>query len=87
MTWQVNWFNIFFIDYFILKEAVENADFVIVCFSTPYAQSKNCKKELEYADELGKELILVKLDSDADVRGHGAFSMILAKLLYVSFQK
>ena len=38
---------------------------MIVCFSTPYAQSKNCKKELEYADELGKELILVKVDPDA----------------------
>ena len=57
---------------------------VIVCFSGPYAESKNCKKELEYADELSKELILVKLDPDAVIRGHGAISMILAKLLYVS---
>ena len=85
MTWQVKHSTVFQLLNFF-KEAVENADFVIVCFSTPYAQSKNCKKELEYADELGKELILVKLDPDADVRGHGSFSMILAKLLYVSFQ-
>ena len=79
--------HLILIHWIFSKEAVENADFVIVCFSMPYAQSKNCKKELEYADELGKELILVKLDPDADVRGHGAFSMILAKLLYVSYQK
>ena len=94
-----------------MAEAVNNADFVIVCFSTPYAQesvqilssfpvrgflmkliflwttnkkSKNCKKELEYADKLDKELIVVKLDPDADILGHGGISIILANLIYVS---
>ena len=49
-------------------------------------KSKNCKKELEYADKLDKELIVVKLDPDADILGHGGISIILANLIYVSFK-
>jgi len=54
-----------------------------VCVSKPYLESRNCKKELEYADELNKDLILVKLDSELDLKGHGAYSMILSKQLYI----
>ena len=51
---------------------------------TTNKKSKNCKKELEYADKLDKELIVVKLDPDADILGHGGISIILANLIYVS---
>jgi len=63
---------------------VEKADLIIVCVSKPYLESRNCKKELEYADELNKNIILVKLDKELDLKGHGAYSMILSKQLYVS---
>ena len=41
-----------------MATAVENADIIVVCISQNYFDSKNCKKELEYADELGKGFIL-----------------------------
>ena len=40
-----------------MATAVENADIIVVCISQNYFDSKNCKKELEYADELGTWLI------------------------------
>ena len=40
-----------------MATAVENADIIVVCISQNYFDSKNCKKELEYADELGKGFI------------------------------
>ena len=36
-----------------MATAVEDADILVVCISQNYFDSKNCKKELEYADELG----------------------------------
>ena len=67
-----------------MAEAVENCEFMIVCVSQAYFDSKNCKKEIEYADDLGKTLIVVKLDPNLNLAGHGSFSMILSKQLYVS---
>ena len=67
-----------------MAEAVENCEFMIVCVSQAYFDSKNCKKEIEYADDLGKTLIVVKLDPNLNLAGHGSFSMILSKQLYVN---
>jgi len=66
-----------------MATAVENADILVVCISQNYFDSKNCKKELEYADELGKTMVVVKLDPDLKMTGQGAFSMILSKQLYI----
>ena len=66
-----------------MAEAVENCDFMIVCVSQAYFESKNCKKEIEYADDLGKTYIVVKLDPKLNIAGHGSFSMILSNQLYV----
>ena len=41
-----------------MATAVENADIIVVCISQNYFDSKNCKKELEYADELGTRFLL-----------------------------
>ena len=41
-----------------MATAVENADILVVCISQNYFDSKNCKKELEYADELGTRFLL-----------------------------
>ena len=40
-----------------MATAVENADIIVVCISQNYFDSKNCKKELEYADELGTRFL------------------------------
>ena len=47
-----------------MATAVENADIIVVCISQNYFDSKNCKKELEYADELGKGSFLPNLFRD-----------------------
>ena len=57
-----------------------------MCVSESYFESRNCKKELEYSDELNKDLIVVKLETELDLKGHGAYSMILSKQVYVSFK-
>ena len=57
---------------------------IIACVSKSYLESRNCIKELEYADELNKNLIIVKLESELDLTGHGAYSTILSKQAYVS---
>ena len=38
---------------------IENARIVVVFLSEPYFNSKNCKKELNYADILDKKGLLV----------------------------
>ena len=45
-----------------MAEGVENAD-VFICFCTQdYQKSRNCKKELEYADKWKKHIIPVICD-------------------------
>ena len=66
-----------------MAKAVENCEFIIVCVSQAYFDSKNCKKEIEYADNLGKTLIVVKLEPNINLSGHGSFSIILSNELYV----
>ena len=67
-----------------MAEAVENCDFMIVCVSQAYFDSKNCKQEIEYANNLGKTLIVIKLDPNLNLSGQGSFSIILSNRLYVS---
>ena len=57
-----------------------------MCVSESYFESRNCKKELEYADKLNKGLIVVKLESELDLEEHDSYSMILSKQPYVSFK-
>ena len=40
---------------------IDVADTVVVCMSEAYANSKNCKKELEYAELRGKRLLFVNV--------------------------
>ena len=66
-----------------MAEAIEKSKVILVCLSEKYFTSKNCKLELEYAHEMEKQIIVIKLDPLLTLTGHGALSMILAKQFYI----
>ena len=66
-----------------MAEAIEKSKVILVCLSEKYFTSKNCKLELEYAHEMDKQIIVIKLDPLLTLTGHGALSMILAKQFYI----
>jgi len=51
----------------ILRE-IENADFYLCALSCAYLKSDACKRELSYANELGKTIIPIKVINDFDER-------------------
>ena len=64
-------------------EGIEKSDIVIICFSGPYTESDCCLKELKAADRQKKQLVMVKLDPDAETKGE--IDMILGDHIWVSF--
>ena len=62
---------------------IENARLVLVFISEPYFTSKNCRKEFNYADVLDKDIIIVKLQKELELRGRGSISLIASSKLYV----
>ena len=66
-----------------MADAIEKSKVILVCLSEKYFTSKNCKLELEYAHEMDKQIVVIKLDPLLTMTGHGALSMILAKQLYL----
>ena len=66
-----------------MADAIEKSKVILVCLSEKYFSSKNCKLELEYAHEMEKQIVVIKLDPLLTLTGHGALSMILAKQLYL----
>ena len=63
---------------------IENSRLVLVFISEPYFTSKNCRKEFNYADVLDKDIIIVKLQKELELRGRGSISLIASSKLYVS---
>ncbi len=51
----------------ILRE-IENADFYLCALSSAYLKSDACKRELSYANKLGKTIIPIKISNDFDER-------------------
>lgn len=51
----------------ILRE-IENADFYLCALSSAYLNSDACQRELQYANELGKTIIPIKIINDFDDR-------------------
>ena len=62
---------------------IENARLILVFLSEPYFDSKSCKKELNYADILDKDIIIVKLEPHLEILGRGSISLITSSKLYV----
>lgn len=64
-----------------MAEAVEGATVVLVCVSQAYQASANCKKELEYAEKLGKAVIQIKVE---EFEPTGWLGLILGNTLWYS---
>ena len=63
---------------------VDNA-IVVIPFMTPkYADSKNCKKELNYADAQNKEIVPIM--AEKDYKAVGWLGLITAGLLWIDFR-
>ena len=52
--------------------------------SDAYFTSKNCYKEINYAESLEKEIIIFKMEKDLELLGKGAISLIANTKLNVS---
>ncbi|CAG2233919.1 unnamed protein product [Mytilus edulis] len=64
-----------------MATAVEKADIVLVCFSQKYKNSDNCRAEAEYAFQLKKKIIPLKMEGGYKPDGWLGF-IIGAKLFY-----
>ena len=62
---------------------LENSSVVIAFVSDAYFNSKNCHKELNYAESLDTKIIIVKMQKDLQLLRRGAISLIAASKLYV----
>ena len=63
---------------------IQGAHVVVVFISDAYFTSKNCYKEINYAESLKKEIIIVKMEKDLELLGKGAISLIANTKLCVS---
>ena len=63
---------------------IQGAHVVVVFISDAYFTSKNCYKEINYAESLKKEIIIVKMEKDLELLGKGAISLIVKTKLNVS---
>ena len=66
-----------------MAEAVEGSSVVVVCMTSKYEKSVNCKRELNYAVEKKKKLIPIYLE-----RGYtagGSLGLLIAGKLYFDF--
>ena len=66
-----------------MAEAVEGSTVVLICMTSKYEKSANCKRELNYAVEKKKKLIPIYLEKDY-VAG-GSLGLIMAGKLYFDF--
>lgn len=64
-----------------MASAVEKADIVLMCYSFKYKNSDNCRAEAEYAFQLKKKIIPLKMEGNYKADGWLGF-IIGAKLFY-----
>ena len=64
--------------------AIQNSRLVVAFCSDSYFESNSCIEELNYADSLRKEIIIVKLRNELQLAGRGGISLIISAKLYVS---
>ncbi|XP_072028059.1 uncharacterized protein [Amphiura filiformis] len=66
-----------------MAEAVETSSAFIMCATEKYKMSRNCRSEAEYAMELNKPIIPLRLE--ADYKPDGWLGLALGKKLYFEF--
>ncbi|ORY32489.1 WD40 repeat-like protein [Rhizoclosmatium globosum] len=75
-----------------MGSGISGCQVVIACFSLGYLQSRNCMKELKFADELKKTIIPVYFFEDADnidslKNEYSSAFLIVAGKLYTNFKR
>merc|ERR1712226_5615 len=63
-----------------MADAVENCKLMVAVVSEKYKLSKNCRRELEYADNKNKPFVIVK--KDAGYEPNGWLGLMMGKKLY-----
>ncbi|XP_052067623.1 uncharacterized protein LOC127706944 [Mytilus californianus] len=66
-----------------MAKAVEQADIVLVCFSSKYRNSPYCRAEAGYAFDLGKTIIPLKMEMD--YKPDGWLGLIISSKKYYDF--
>ena len=66
-----------------MSEGVENSDVIVVCMSAKYQTSECCNRELQYAQDMRKKIIPIKIEKG--YVPHGALGLIVSGALYVDF--
>ena len=69
-----------------MAEGVENAATICPFMTTAYQNSKNCKKELNYAESIGVEIVPVMLDQTEGYKATGWLGIATAGLLWQDFR-
>ncbi|KAL3855723.1 hypothetical protein ACJMK2_014928 [Sinanodonta woodiana] len=64
-----------------MAEAVEKSHVVLICMSQQYKESQNCEKEAEYAFQLKKEVVALKMEPNYKPNGWLGF-IVGADLFY-----
>ena len=67
-----------------MASGIQDASVVVAFVSDAYFTSKNCYKEINYAESLEKKIIVVKMEKDLELLGRGAISLIANTKLNVS---
>ncbi|CAF1365705.1 unnamed protein product [Adineta steineri] len=48
----------------IIHKVIDNSDCVILCISNTYSQTYRCQKEVRYASDMKKRIIMIKVEDD-----------------------
>ena len=67
-----------------MAKAVENAAVILVCVSERYKESPNCRSEAEYAYQLKKDIIPLKMQRN--YTADGWLGMLVGTKLWIDFQ-
>ncbi|UJR27607.1 hypothetical protein I4U23_008888 [Adineta vaga] len=67
-----------------MANAVDNAQFILMCMSETYKRSANCKSEAEYAFNRKKHIVPCKMKKDYSADGWLGF--ILGTRMYIDFE-
>ena len=66
-----------------MAKAVENAAVILVCVSERYKESPNCRSEAEYAYQLKKDIIPLKMQRN--YTADGWLGMFVGTKLWIDF--
>jgi hypothetical protein len=68
-----------------VANAVKNSEIILICMSTEYNNSSSCRLECQYAVQLNRRIIPIRVQQK--FRADGWLSLITADLLFVDFSR